>query len=76
MTSLKPEAFEPIAENQVIYDQLYALYRALHDSFGGLSKSADLSQVMKTLLNIKYAQRMRPSLAGPSAGHRSPGAAA
>ena len=57
MTSLKPEAFEPIAENQVIYDQLYALYRALHDSFGGLSKSADLSQVMKTLLDIKYAQR-------------------
>jgi L-ribulokinase len=57
MTSLKPEAFEPIAENQVIYDQLYGLYRALHDSFGGLSKCADLSQVMKTLLDIKYAQR-------------------
>jgi L-ribulokinase len=57
MTSLKPEAFEPIAENQAIYDQLYALYRELHDSFGGLSKSADLSQVMKTLLDIKYAQR-------------------
>ena len=28
MTSLKPEAFEPIAENQAVYDQLYALYRA------------------------------------------------
>ncbi len=57
MTSLKPEAFEPIAENRAVYDQLYALYRALHDSFGGLSKSADLSQVMKTLLDIKYGQR-------------------
>ena len=57
MTSLKPEAFEPIAENKAVYDQLYALYRELHDSFGGLSKSADLSQVMKTLLDIKYAQR-------------------
>jgi L-ribulokinase len=57
MTSLRPEAFEPIAENQVIYDQLYELYRELHDSFGGLSKSADLSQVMKSLLDIKYAQR-------------------
>src|SRR5271167_4946011 len=57
MTSLKPEAFEPIAENQAVYDQLYALYRELHDSFGGLSKSADLSQIMKTLLDIKYAQR-------------------
>ena len=48
MTSLKAEAFEPIAEHQEIYDQLYALYRELHDSFGGLTKSADLSQVMKT----------------------------
>jgi L-ribulokinase len=57
MTALKPEAFEPIAEHRVVYDQLYALYRALHDSFGGLSQSADLSQVMKTLLDIKYAQR-------------------
>ena len=57
MTSLKPEAFEPIAENRAVYDELYALYRELHDSFGGLTKSADLSQVMKTLLDIKYAQR-------------------
>ncbi len=58
MTSLKSETFEPIVEHRVVYDQLYALYRALHDSFGGLSKSADLSQVMKTLLDIKYAQRV------------------
>jgi L-ribulokinase len=56
MTSLKQKAFEPIAENRAVYDQLYALYRELHDSFGGLSKSADLSQVMKRLLDIKYAQ--------------------
>ena len=54
--SLKQEAFQPIAENRAVYDQLYALYRELHDSFGGLSKSADLSQVMKRLLDIKYAQ--------------------
>jgi L-ribulokinase len=57
MTSLKPESYEPAAENRAIYDQLYALYRGLHDSFGGLTKSADLSQVMKRLLDIKYAQR-------------------
>ena len=57
MTSLKPESFEPIAENRTVYDQLYALYRELHDSFGGLTKSADLSHVMKSLLDIKYAQR-------------------
>ena len=57
MTSLKPESFKPIDENRAVYDQLYALYRALHDSFGGLTRSADLSQVMKRLLDIKYAQR-------------------
>ena len=57
MTSLKPESYKPIAEHRAVYDQLYALYRELHDSFGGLTRSADLSGVMKTLLDIKYAQR-------------------
>jgi L-ribulokinase len=57
MTSLRPGSYQPVAENRAVYDELYALYRALHDSFGGLSKSADLSHVMKSLLDIKYAQR-------------------
>jgi L-ribulokinase len=57
MTSLKPVKYTPETENQPIYDRLYALYRDLHDSFGGLSKSADLSRVMKTLMDIKEAQR-------------------
>ena len=57
MTSIKPERYEPIAANRAVYDRLYALYRDLHDSFGGLSKSADLSRVMKTLLEIKDSQR-------------------
>jgi L-ribulokinase len=57
MTSLKPESYRPIAGNRAVYDKLYALYRELHDAFGGLSKSADLSGVMKTLLDIKDAQR-------------------
>ena len=57
MTSLKPESYQPVAENRAVYDELYALYRELHDSFGGLTKSADLSQVMKRLLDIKYTQR-------------------
>ncbi len=57
MTKLKPDSYQPVAENRAVYDQLYALYRELHDAFGGLTKSADLSQVMKRLLDIKYAQR-------------------
>ena len=57
MTSLKPESYRPAAENRAVYDDLYALYRELHDAFGGLTKSVDLTQVMKRLLDIKYAQR-------------------
>jgi L-ribulokinase len=57
MTSLKPGHYEPMQDNRKVYDRLYALYRDLHDSFGGLTKSADLADVMKTLIEIKYAQR-------------------
>ena len=57
MTSLKSDSFKPIPEHRKVYDELYALYRELHDSFGGLTESANLSQVMKRLLDIKYAQR-------------------
>jgi L-ribulokinase len=57
MTSLKPAHYQPKPENRTVYDRLYALYRELHDSFGGLTRSADLSRVMKTLIEIKYAQR-------------------
>ena len=57
MTSLKAAHFEPIEANKKVYDRLYALYRALYDSFGGLTKSADLTRVMKDLIEIKYAQR-------------------
>ena len=57
MTTLSPAHYEPIAGNRRVYDQLYALYRELHDAFGGLNRSADLSRLMKTLIEIKYAQR-------------------
>ena len=57
MTSLKPTRYEPRQENRPIYDRLYALYRELHDSFGGLNKSEDLSKAMKSLMDIKEAQR-------------------
>ena len=56
MTSLKPIRYVPIPANQAIYDRLYALYRQLHDAFGGLQKAADLSQVMKDLIQLKQQQ--------------------
>jgi L-ribulokinase len=56
MTSLKKVSYKPHAARQKTYEELYRLYRSLHDSFGGLNKSADLSQVMKELLTLKEAQ--------------------
>ena len=53
MTSVKDIEYKPIPANRKIYDKLYRLYLGLHDSFGGVSKSADLSATMKDLLAIK-----------------------
>jgi L-ribulokinase len=53
MTSVKPTSYRPIPGNRKTYDKLYQLYRQLHDAFGGLNKSADLSTVMKDLLELK-----------------------
>ena len=56
MTRLKKVSYKPKAASARTYNQLYALYRQLHDSFGGVNKSTDLSRVMKDLLAIKSAQ--------------------
>ena len=53
MTSLKPVSYAPQPGNQRVYDELYALYRQLHDAFGGVNKSVDLSGVMRNLIGIK-----------------------
>lgn len=55
MTLLKPICYMPKPENQAVYDQLFALYRQLHDAFGGVTKTADLSGVMKQLIAIKQS---------------------
>ena len=56
MTSLKKVTYRPKPAAQKTYHQLYSLYRQVHDAFGGLNKSADLSRVMKDLLEIKSAK--------------------
>ncbi len=53
MTSLKKVAYQPKAAARKTYDQLYALYRQLHDSLGGRAPSTGLGGVMKELLTIK-----------------------
>ncbi len=53
MTSLKDIVFKPKAENRETYNKLYAIYKQLHDAFGGVNRNADLSQVMKELILLK-----------------------
>ncbi|MCS7009068.1 MAG: FGGY-family carbohydrate kinase, partial [Chthoniobacterales bacterium] len=53
MTGLKPVTYRPNPEAHAIYNEIYELYLAVHDAFGGVNRSADLSNVMKKLLEIK-----------------------
>jgi L-ribulokinase len=57
MTSLKKVAYKPEAGRQQTYNQLYALYRQVHDAFGNVNHAADLGRVMKDLLDLKDAAR-------------------
>ena len=54
MTALQARRFLPDPEATAVYDELYGIYRALHDAFGGVRDAhPDLSTVMKRLLVIK-----------------------
>ena len=53
MCGIKDVTYKPIAENAGIYQQLYVLYKQLHDAFGTQDFSGKLANVMKELLSIK-----------------------
>ncbi|HWA88152.1 MAG TPA: ribulokinase [Opitutus sp.] len=53
MTSLKKVSYKPRAAARKTYHQLYTLYRQLHDAFGQVNRAADLTRVMKDLLELK-----------------------
>ncbi len=57
MTGVQQKVFKPIAKNVAVYDQLYLLYRSLHDSLGVRGHSEDLSGLMKQLLKIRDEAR-------------------
>jgi L-ribulokinase len=66
MTSLKEKQFTPDPDARAIYDELYGIYRELHDAFGGVRGArADLGTVMKRLLSVR--QRAAASPAGARA---------
>jgi L-ribulokinase len=64
MTTIKSKKFEPRPDAKVVYDELYVLYRELHDAFGLPAEAAakaggvagaraDLGSLMKRLLALK-----------------------
>jgi len=57
MTGLKPKVFKPNPKAHEIYQQLYALYKQLHDAFGTTEGDGKLFEVMKTLLKIRATAR-------------------
>lgn len=53
MTSLGDTVYRPDPKRHETYNQLYKLYLEINDAFGGVNTSADLSRVMKDLLDLK-----------------------
>ena len=66
MTSLKPVAFDPNPAAVTVYDELYGMYRELHDAFGGVARRAtaarrNLGTLMKRLLAMRERARRTPA---------------
>ena len=54
---VRDRVYEPIPENQAIYERLYALYRTLHDAFGTSGWDGKLDRVMKEVIAIRAESR-------------------
>ena len=57
MTGVREDRFEPERGRVAIYDELFAIYRRLHDSFGTNTFSVNHYSVMKDLLAIRDKSR-------------------
>jgi L-ribulokinase len=57
MTGLKPRVFKPNPKAHAVYQQLYPLYRKLHDALGTAEWTGNLSDVMKKLIEIRSRVR-------------------
>jgi L-ribulokinase len=55
MTSLKDKRFLPDPAAHAVYNQLYVIYKELHDEFGNVA-NMNLGSVMKRLLDIRTRQ--------------------
>ncbi len=54
MTTVKEQRFDPRPDARRVYDELYGIYRELHDAFGGVpGVRPDPGSLMKRLLAVK-----------------------
>lgn len=58
MTSVAPREFVPSPTAHDVYNELYSIYRELHDQFGGVGGPAALGSVMKRLLALQARVRL------------------
>lgn len=56
MTGVK-ETFKPDKENHKVYQELFRLYKELHDAFGTREWTGKLDFVMKDLIALREKQR-------------------
>ncbi len=71
MTGVKAKVYKPIKANVRAYEQLYKVYRSLHDSFGTDSYEGSLDMAMKDLISIRTEARTGKkavSVSRPKAG--------
>jgi L-ribulokinase len=59
MTHLRPISYRPDPKRRKSYNRIYRQYCTLHDGFGGVRRSTDLSGVMKELLSIRAGATAR-----------------
>ncbi|QDU71484.1 ribulokinase [Mucisphaera calidilacus] len=57
MTGTKDVLYSPDRDAVPVYEELFGLYMTLHDSFGGVDRSADLGGLMKRLMAIRDRAR-------------------
>jgi L-ribulokinase len=58
MTSIEARRFTPDLAAKRVYDELYSIYRELHDGFGGVPGArSDFGSLMKRLLAIREGAR-------------------
>jgi L-ribulokinase len=57
MGGLKEREFTPIQANVKVYEQLFRMYKELHDIFGTRDYSVNLHHIMKDLLDLRDAVR-------------------